>query len=51
MPVFSDVEFVAISVIMFAGLFRYIRRGQAGISWLPFLLLALLFLLAGDQEL
>jgi hypothetical protein len=36
---------------MFAGLVRYVRRGQPGISWLPFLLLAVLFLLAGDPEL
>jgi hypothetical protein len=51
MPVFSDAEFIAISAIMVAGLVRYIRRGQPGISWLPFLLLALLFLLARDQNL
>ena len=51
MPVLTDAEFIAISIIMFAGLFRYIRRGQASVSVLPFLLLAVVvFLLAGSDS-
>jgi hypothetical protein len=49
MPILPHAEFVAISILMFAGLFRYIRRDQSGISWLPLLLLALVLLLAGQD--
>jgi hypothetical protein len=48
MPVLTDAEFIAISSIMLAGLFRYIRRDQSRAALLPFLLLAAVaFLLFG----
>jgi len=51
MPPLTNVEFVVLGAIMFAGLLRDIRRDRAGVSLLPFFLLAAVWLLLGYHDL